>query len=173
MFLQISKLFCFFCLIFIGFGTISAQDGEKNDPTKKLDLPETMRETFAKRRIREEEEQYQELIKKSEEAVKLSEELSKSFEENKQLSAPDTKKLEQLEKLIKKIRKELGAEDEEKDKTEDKPSSIVNALTIVKEKSANLLAELKKTSRHSLSVIAVESSNIIWNLVRFLRLSKN
>ncbi len=166
-------MFFFLTLLFVGLTTGFAQETKKNNPLEKMDIPDTMKETFAKRRIKAEEAEYQELINKSEEAVKLSEELSNSFEENQKLSAPDTKKLEQLEKLIKKIRRELGAEEEKADKEKETPSSIMIALKNIKETTVNLLSELKKTSRYSISVIAVESSNTVWRIVRFLKLSKN
>jgi len=173
MFRRYPIIFLLIALLLFGMQTINAQEAKTNNPLEKLDIPESMKETFAKRRIKAEEEEYQELIKKSEEAVKLSDELSRSFEENQKLSLVDTKKLEQLEKLIKKIRKELGAEEEKEEREKETPTSIKLALINVKEKTINLLSELKKTSRYSISVIAVESSNTVWRIVRFLRLSKN
>jgi membrane-associated HD superfamily phosphohydrolase len=176
MLIRKSNFFLLLVMVFICLGTGLAQEEKRNDPTKNMDLPETMRETFAKRRIREEEEDFQDLIKRSEEAVKISEELNKSFEESKKLTTTDTKKLEQLEKLIKKIRKDIGAEDDDDKKEDNKndlPSNMVNTLNSIKEKSENLLAELKKTGRFAISVSAVESSNLIWRMVKFLRFAKN
>lgn len=169
MFSKFPKLIFIFLLVLASVSLTSAQT-ERN-PQPKLDLPDAMKENLAKRRIKDEEEEYQELIKRGEEAVKISEELSKSFEKNQKLSSEDQKKLEKLEKVVKKIRRDLGAEDDKEDE-ENKPSSLMNTLTTIKEKSSNLLSELKKTSRYSISVVAVESSNAVFKLVRFLRLNK-
>lgn len=171
MFLKFPKLFFIFTLILLSVSISSAQNERNSQP--KLDLPDSMRENLAKRRIKDEEEEYQELIKRGEEAVKLSEELTKSFEENNKLSIEDQKKLEKLEKVVKRIRRDLGAEDDDDENKNNKPSTLLNTLNIIKEKSNSLLSELKKTSRHSISVVAVESSNAVFRLVRFLRFNKS
>lgn len=168
---KFSKLILFVLIGLVGVGLTSAQT-ERN-PQPKLDLPDAMKENLAKRRIKDEEEDYQKLIKSGEEAVKISEEITKSYEENKRLSSEDQKKLEKLEKVVKKIRRDLGAEDDDEKEQEIKPSTLQNTLTTIKEKTSNLLSELKKTSRYSISVIAVESSNAVFRLVRFLRFNKN
>lgn len=162
---RLSKIFLLFLLVFFGGELASAQD------TK--DYPEALKENLAKRRIKEEEKEYNELIKRGEEAAKLSEELTKSYEENKKLSDDDQKKLEKLEKVVKRIRRDLGAENDDQDEKESKPSTMITTLNIIKEKTSNLLAELKKASRYSISVVAVESSNTIFRLIRFLRFNKS
>lgn len=160
-------------LIFTGVGVAySQEDRDRNDPNRKLDVPDSFKEGLAKRRIKAEEEEFQELIKRSEEALKLSDELTKKFNESKSFSTEDTRKIERIEKLIKKIRKDLGAENDDEDEKEITPSSLSATLTIIKEKSASLLAEIKKTGRFSISVVAVESSNAILKLVRMLRFNK-
>lgn len=166
------KIFILVLLTLFSIILVSAQsEQDKNDSIKKMDLPEGLQETLAKRKLKAEEKEFQELIKSGEDAVKLSEELSKSFAENQKLSAEDKKKLEKLEKIVKKIRQELGAE-EDKEIVET-PTTISNAFDNIKDKSANLLEELKKRTKFSISVVAVESSNTIWRLVKFLRLNKN
>ncbi len=161
-------------LILFSMGLVSAQSTEeKKDPAKNMDLTDNFRETLAKRRLKEEEKEFQAVIEKGEEAVKISEELATSYAETKKLTSEDQKKLDKLEKIVKKIRQELGAEEDKERTVEDSPSSFSTALDNVKEKTLNLLSELKKRSKYSISVIAVESSNSLWKLVKFLRLSKN
>lgn len=144
--------------------------GQSDRFSPKEELPEVLKESLAKRRIKQDEEDFQDLVKRSEEAVKLSEELNKSYEDNKKLSGEDNKKLEKLEKLVKKIRQDLGAEEEKETiNNEEKPGTLSNTLTNIKEKSTSLLTELKKTGRFAISVTAVESSNAVFRLVKFLR----
>ncbi|HRH41789.1 MAG TPA: hypothetical protein PKY82_09110 [Pyrinomonadaceae bacterium] len=138
-----------------------------------MDLPEGLQETIQKRRIKAEEKEFQELIQSGEEAVKISEELAKSYEETRKITPEDQKKLEKLEKIVKKIRNELGAEDDKEKSPEDTPSSLSTALNNIKDNTVNLLGELKKRTKYSISVIAVESSNTIWKLVKFLRINRN
>lgn len=173
--LNFFKTLLLFGIILCCFGLGFAQtEIEKNpDPTKKMDLPEGLQETIQKRRIKAEEKEFQELIQSGEEAVKISDELAKSYEETKKLTTDDQKKLEKLEKIVKKIRNELGAEDDKEKTAEDTPSSLSVALNNIKDNTASLLGELKKRTKYSISVIAVESSNTIWKLVKFLRINRN
>jgi len=148
----------------------------KGENTQKEDLPKGIKETLAKGRIDREKKDFAELLKRGEEAVKLSDELEKSFVQNNQLSSEDRKKLDRLEKLVKKIRQDIGGKDDESaDNFESKnhQSSMHTALKFLQTNTVKLVDELKKTSRHSISVVAVESSNLLLTIVRFLRFGKN
>jgi hypothetical protein len=68
---------------------------------------------------------------------------------------------------VKKIRNELGTNDN--DEVEEKPLSVLGALKTLQTSTVKLVDELKKNTRYSISVIAVESSNALLNLVKFLR----
>jgi hypothetical protein len=147
-------------------------------PQQKEDLPKNIKETLAKQRIEREKKDYEELLKRSEEAVKLSEELEKSFSNSNQLSSEDLKKLEKLEKLVKKIRGELGGDDDgeqdinaDKDKKEQ-PSTMVNAFKILQSNTVQLFDEIKKSTRYSVSVIAIQTSNMLLKLVKFIRFGR-
>ena len=176
MFANISKLLLLLTLMFLFVGMSFAQsDGTSNkpDPTKGMDLPDTIRENLAKSRLKAEEEEYKELIKKSEEAAKISEELTETYKESQKFSSDDAKKIDRLEKVVKKIRQELGAEDDSDAETDvSKPSSLMTTLATIQDKTADLLSELKKTSRYSVSVVAIESSNTLLKLVRFIKFPK-
>jgi hypothetical protein len=149
-----------------------------NGKPQKEDLPKNIKETMAKQRIEREKKDYEELLQRSEEAVKISEELEKSFVNSNQLSSEDQKKLERLEKLVKKIRGELGGDDDdgevempEKDKPE-KPSTMVSAFKTLQTNAAQLLGEIKKSTRYSVSVVAIQMSNALLKLVKFIRFGK-
>lgn len=115
---------------------------------------------------------YNEMLERGAEAVKLSEEVETSFDKNNKLSSTDLNKLEKIEKLLKKIRSELGGDDDdnnEADKAITKTETLKTAISSLKESAVNLFGELKKTSRYSISVVAIQSSNSILKIVRFLR----
>ncbi len=148
----------------------------RSDPAKQADFSDGIKESLAKQRIKKEEKDYQELIKRGEEAVQLGTELNKSLESAQNFSPEDEKRLDRLEKLVKKIRVELGAEDDKKDDPENEIEKSYNTRAAVKniqEDTVNLLSEIKKIGRHSISVVAVENSNSLLKLVRFLRFNKN
>jgi membrane-associated HD superfamily phosphohydrolase len=135
---------------------------------RKEELPLPIQETLAKLRIEDEKKDYEKLIERGEEAVKLSEELEKSYTSNNKLTTKDAKKLKDLEKLLKKIRSDLGGDDDDEE-FEEKPTSMGDAIKELRKNTLNLFDEIKQTSRHTISVVAIESSNVILKIVKFLR----
>ena len=167
---KIKYLFLLFGLILISNVISYAQidASTQNGRVRKKEFPQTIKETLAKKKIEEEKKDHQKLLKRGEEAVKLSEELDKSFSQNKELSPDDKKKLKKLEKLLKKIRGDLGGGDD-KEIIKEKPSSTGEALKTLRQKTVNLFEEIKKTSRHTISAVAIKSSNFVIKIVKFLR----
>lgn len=161
-------------IIFAMFFVVLTATFANAQPSKE-ELPKGVKETLAKGRIEREKKDFEELLERGKEAVKLSDELEKSFTQTNQLSSGDRKKLDRLEKLVKKIREGIGGEDDDAKMIEaaDKPSTVLNALETIKSNAVKLVDELQKTSRYSISVVAVESSNLLLKVVRFLRFGKN
>lgn len=146
-------------------------------PQRQEELPKNIQESLAKQRIAREKKDYEELLQRSEEAVKLSDELEKSFADANRLSDEDQRKLDRLEKLVKKIRTELGADDDDEPKTEinakeEKPSNLQNAFKTLQTNAAQLFSEIKKSTRYSVSVISIQTSNALLRLVKFIRFGK-
>ena len=146
----------------------NAQPGEK-------ELPKGIKEMLARGRIEREKKDFEQLLERGNEAIKLSDELEKSFSKNNQLSSDDRKKLDRLEKVLKKIREGIGGKDDDSEtiQGDDRPLSLLGALQTLQSTTGKLVDELKKNSRYTVSVIAVESSNLLLKVVRFLRLGKN
>lgn len=146
----------------------------RNDRKPEESLP--MREMLAKRQAENEKKEHEALLKRGQDALRLSEELERSFEQRSQITKQDLQKLEALEKVVSKIRNELGGDDdgetdESLDKTE-KPSTLMEAFKFLKSSTTKLVSELQKTSRFSISAVAIQSSNSVIRLARFLRLRK-
>lgn len=155
--------------------SVSAQiDASGRSSRSREELPNGMKETMAKGRIEREKKEFAELLEHGDEAVKISAELEKSFSQNNRLTSEDQKKLVRLEKLYKKIRQELGGNnDDDDEELNNQPSSLSNALQTLHSNTVQLVDELKKTTRYTISVIAVESSNMLLKAVRMLRFRKN
>ncbi len=140
----------------------------RNEP-----MPENVRERMIKLCIEENKKEFKRLVTRSEQVAKLSEEIETSYSENKKLSSDDRKKLKKVEKLLKKIRKELRANNDKGDDDEDeKPSSTLHAIKDLQKTTTKLLNEIKKTTRHTISAAAIQSSNAVFKLVKFLRFRK-
>lgn len=120
--------------------------------------------------------QHEEMLKRGEDAVKLASELENAVESKEIFSASDRKKLDDLEKLIVRIRRDLGGGSDgikfEDDEEIDKPSSFKEAVTTLRETTDKLLDELKRTSRYSISAVAIQTSNTAIRIAKFLKLRK-
>ena len=173
----------FFTLAFVLFTTIcinaqsDASTANGRAPQKE-DLPKSIKESLEKQRIEKEKKEHDDMIQRSEEALKLSEELEKSVSVSNKLSSQDQVKISKIEKIIKKIRKELGGDDDENAVIEEKPdadepdknlSAVARAVKKLQSTTTKLVDELKKTSRFSVSVVAIQSSNSLLKILKFIR----
>ena len=153
------------------FVSAQADASTANGKPRQEDFPKNIKETLKKHEIERNKKDHEKMLENGKEAVRLSEELAESFKNNNQLSAADEEKLERIEKLVKKIRSELGGDDEEEIE-EAKPSNLEAAIKTLRKTTVNLLDELKKTTRYSISAVAIQSSNTLLDIVRFLRFWK-
>ena len=162
------------CLLFVFAASTNAQrTGSVLFPEKDSEeRTETAKAMIAKQQAAREKKEHAELLTRGEELLKLSEQLEKSLENSKDLSAADKKRLETLEKLAKKIRDDLGGDDDQESveaDLKDKQFSVKEAFSYLKSTTSTLVAELKKTSRFTVSVLAIQTSNSVIRLTRLLR----
>jgi hypothetical protein len=141
--------------------------------------PPSVGEMVEKQRILRQKKEHEEMLKRGDAALKLSEELEESFNEGTGLSTQDLEKLAALEKVVGKIRDELGGDDDDDKALADGSGpennarrDVVSAFRFLRDSTVKLVDELKKSSRFSISVAAVESSNAVIRIARFLRLRK-
>lgn len=149
----------------------NANDASKQnsyDRGNEPELSESMIETRHRWKVREAEKEHQEMVERGENAARLGEELSKSFAQNSRLLANDATKLEELEKLLKKIRKSLGGDDDETT-SEAKPATLADALAKLTENGAVLQEELKTSTRYEISASAIEKANEMLELIALIR----
>ncbi len=168
----------FFISIVCGAALVAGASAQIENLAEKEELPKSIKESLVKSRIDREKKDFQELLERGDEAAKLSGELDKSFAENKRLTADDFKKIERLEKLSKKIREELGASDSTGEISAtnsegEKISSMPDAVDKLKNLSQKLSDELRKTTRYTISAAAIQASNAVLKIVRFIRQGKN
>ena len=145
--------------------------------------PETrsFQEMVTKQQISRRKKEHNELLKQGEEALRLSQELESSFESKETFTGTDLQKLQELEKVVSKIREELGGDDDDDDKDAEKNadssensarSSIGAAFKFLRSSTIKLVDELKRSTRFSISVAAIQASNSVIKFARFLRLKK-
>jgi hypothetical protein len=125
-------------------------------------------EMKAKRRIKLEQKQYQENLERAREADKLSLEIKNSYDEKKSFTREDTKKLERLEKLTKRIRSEAGGSDEDSS-LDNPPNELQLALSRLAQVTESLRKIVEKTPRQVISATVIEQANAVLQLVRITR----
>lgn len=138
------------------------------------DDSQIVKEMLAKQQTAREKKDYESLVERGETALKLSCEIEESFAEKDQLTDTERKKLAEFEKLVSKIRKDLGGDDEaeaaEDGEKPETPKDVREGFLYLKRSTEQLVSEIKRSTRFSVSVLAIESSNTLIRLARFLRL---
>ncbi|MBS1797275.1 MAG: hypothetical protein JSS81_25840 [Acidobacteria bacterium] len=172
-------LFCCLTAVFGGVVRGQTEVGPQSQKTtsQKEDLPDNIKETLAKQRIEREKKEYDELLARCREAVKISDELERSFANSQQMTPETAKKLDRLEKLVKKIRGDLGGDDddstaEKNETTPETENGLVAAFKKLQTGAAQLLDDITKSTRYSISVFSIQTSNALLKLVRFIRFFK-
>lgn len=140
--------------------------------SEEINKPKGFLETMQKMRIEREKKDYREMLERGEQALKLSEQLDKSFSQQGKLTKQNYDQIASIEKLTKKIRNELGGDDDD-----DEPNNLTisegDAVKSLRERVVGLYDALKKTSRFSISAAAIEGTNAVLKMARFFRITNN
>lgn len=175
MFARLTKTILFIIVFFAFAAAGLAQDASSRTPGNRADgqkdEPKSFSELMAKHRIEQAKKDYEEMLERANSALAVTQQLENSFEKTGALSK---QKLDEVEKMVVKIRKELGGEGDDEDLEAEgpQPSTIGDALKYLQKTTTQLLDQLKKSTRFTISAAAIQSSNGILKVVRFLRLRK-
>jgi len=165
----------------IGLAVASACSGQ-SDATSRLpgERPndsrgygKNLRETLAKQKAEREKKEFTELLERSDQALRISEELERSFEATNRLTDFDRNRLQTLEKLVTKIRSELGGDDDDPSEQVDQPpGDLAGAFSYLRDAAVELSDQLKKSTRFTISAAAIQTSNNFLRVIKFLRLRR-
>ncbi len=165
--------------IFCGAG-FSQGNGADNrtsvfDGPEKDERPKNIKEKLVEMQIEKDKKDHDEMVARGEEAVKISGELETSYAEKGSLTDKDIIKLERVEKLVKKIRSELGGDDDDAGANSNSviqsggKGFLAEAIDSLKSRSSALLDELKKTTRFTISAAAITTTNALLRITKILR----
>lgn len=157
-------------------------DASSRSPGRQphTEKPAGLDEMKAKQQAERTRKAHEKMLERGEQALTLANQLEASFAQNKQVSSQDRARLDSLEEIVMKIREELGGDDDDgadaseasKAADEGKPSNVEEAFKYLHSTTVKLVDELKKTTRFSISAVAIQSSNTVIKIVKFLRLRK-
>jgi hypothetical protein len=144
---------------------------------KDEEQPKSIKESIEKMRIDKEKKDHDQMVARGEEIVKISNEVHRSFTAGGLLSKDDLDRVAKLEKLVKKVREELGGDEDEPTGNDGEategarlPSSTNLVVEELKVKSDSLFDQLKQTTRFTISAAAITSANTVLRIARFLKL---
>lgn len=177
---RIAKLLLIFAAIFTGVEQGMAQTAADNLPIgrsvvdEKDGRPQSIRDSLEKMRIEKEKKDFDRMIERGEQAVKIAAELEGALAQNGRLTEKEMAKLASVEKLAKQIRNDLGGDDDDGGDDEKNPaaieaSTVSEAVKSLRDSAENLFMELKKISRFTISATAIQCSNAVLRLARFAR----
>jgi hypothetical protein len=183
------SLFVFILLLLGGLATFGQQ--QQTTPVVVINPPRpsiarqqdendyrapTIRETLEKMRIAKEKKDFDQMITRGGDVLKITEEIEKAYEQQGRLTPGEYSKIANVEKLVKKIREELGGDGDDGDKEEAEPKqsrlmTAADAIKGLRQTTAALFDELKKTTRFSISATAIQTSNAVLRLAKFLKVT--
>jgi hypothetical protein len=143
----------------------SSADKSDDNKTGIGSMEEEMR---ARRAIRLSEKEYKDNVERARAVAELGAELNEAAEEGRSFGREETKKLERIEKLAKKIRTEAGGSDEDS-VIDDPPGKLQSALSRLAEVSASLCKTVEKTPRQVISATVIDQANAVLQLSKLVR----
>ncbi len=159
---------------------VKAQTRPQNSPTPpetiekptsaddKANLGSIDEEMRVKQSIKLLEKEYKQNVERAREAATLSIELRDALKTGRAFGREETKKLERLEKLAKKIRDEAGGSDEES-LLNNPPGKLESALSRLADVAESLYKAVEKTPRQVISAAVIEKANVLLKLARLTR----
>lgn len=128
-------------------------------------LEEEMR---AKRAIKFLEKEYRENLGRARELAQLATEVQGSYKTSRALSREDSKKLDRIEKLTKRVRSQAGGSEEDV-KVDNLPGEPAALLGRLAEMTDTMKKNVENTPRHVVSASVIEQANVILELIRLVR----
>ena len=161
-----SRYFPVLLILFIVLGAVAYVPAQEDDSmfpgrARKEDPPHGLEEALTKLRIDKEKKEFNEMVKRGDDAAKLANDLKEAsgLDQREQITS--------IGKLVKKIRDELGGESEKDDEVTD-PSSEADAIKSLKAEVNALAEDLRKATRFTISADAIDRTNTITRLIKYL-----
>ena len=136
---------------------------------RREDPPLGVVEMMQKMRIDKEKKEYDEMIERGEQAFRLATEVGRTFETKSVLTGDELERIETIAKDVKKIRGDLGGGDmDEEDADKNEQVTVEGSLATLRSSTERLLEEIKRSTRFSISVPAIEAANEALKAAKFL-----
>jgi uncharacterized phage infection (PIP) family protein YhgE len=172
-----------FALAAVSFGQSSAQEKGLPNPSESPINPgkkdsdirfgSPLDEMHSKAILKEEKRRYEENLGRAREVSDLASQLAESFESRQAFNSDDSKRLEKLEKLTKRIRNEAGGSDSTSEtELKDICTTMVETMKHLAEMAEDLRKMVDKTPRQVISAAVIDQANRVLGVMQHLRSSR-
>jgi hypothetical protein len=144
----------------------SINQGKSDPPTG--DFGSVEGEMRARLALKAEKKEYDENLARAREAAQLANELDETYGSKKAFANDDTKKIERLEKITRKIRNEAGGSETDPD-VKEIPNGMPAAVKRLAEVAEDLRKLVEKTPRHVVSASVIDQANTLLCLIQHIR----
>ncbi len=127
---------------------------------------------MSRMRVKREKSLHEEHLARARETAQLGSFLKSQFEARHSLDRDGMKKLERMEKIVKKLRSQSGGDDDEKVENSNAAPPVSNlpmAFTQLAEQSGELQTAVENTPRLVVSTSVIERTNDLLDVIRFIR----
>lgn len=145
---------------------LPATDGDRSDRQRDV-LNDPMEEMRSRIALKAEQKEYDTNVARAREVSELGIQVLDAFRVNKTISPEETKKLERIEKLTKKIRDDAGGQDRE-DQDLELPNTLETAVKKVADLTGEMRKDVEKTPRKVVSAVVIDRANNLIGLIRYV-----
>lgn len=131
-------------------------------------LTEMEEERRAKRAIQFAEKEYQANLDRARDLSTLGAAIVTSFKQKNTLNQEDIKKLERVEKLVRKIRSAAGGSEDDTE-MEKPPTDLAAAVEMLGDLSHSLKEKVENTPKHVISAAVIDQANVLLEVIRIVR----
>ena len=118
--------------------------------------------------IKADQKHHEETLERAREASELGSQLLDAYKTTKSIGGEENKKLDRLEKLVKKIRNDAGGLNNEEE-TKEAPNTLEAAMRRLADLTTELRKDVEKTPRHVISAVVIDRANDLIGLIQRLR----
>jgi hypothetical protein len=151
----------------------SAEYRSPGDEARSLRKSKPLKESLERMRIARDKKEYEEMMSRGDEMLRRTMQLERSVEVAGSVTDSERGQIAMIEKLAKQIRKQLGGDDDDYQAANKNPMSTTAAVKSLRSATTELHEQLKKTSRFTVSAAAIQSSNEVLRIARYLKSSNN
>ncbi len=118
--------------------------------------------------IKADQKHHEETLERAREASELGSQLLDAYKTTKSIGGEENKKLDRLEKLVKRIRNDAGGLNNEEE-TKEAPNTLEAAMRRLADLTTELRKDVEKTPRHVISAVVIDRANDLIGLIQRLR----